>query len=55
MSFDDLFQRDRSNKTLQRMAAGMAVPCQSQRTGLASVPFSGIGQIGQADPLKRVA
>jgi hypothetical protein len=40
MSFDDLFRRDRPNKTLQRTAAGMAVPCQSQHTGLASVPFS---------------
>src|SRR5882762_4684086 len=31
MSFDGLSRRNRPNKTLQRTAAGMAVPCQSQR------------------------
>jgi len=39
MSFDDLFRKDRPNKKLQRTVAGIAVPCQSQHTGLASGAF----------------
>ncbi len=39
MSFDDLFRRDRPNKTLQRTAAGMAVPCQSQRALIERLKF----------------
>src|SRR5437879_6432837 len=44
MSFDDLFRRDRPNKTLQRTAAGMAVSCQksAHRAGVSAF-FTGIG------------
>jgi hypothetical protein len=34
MSFDDLFRKDRPNKTLQRTGAGAAVPRQSQHAVL---------------------
>jgi len=55
--FDDLFRRDRLNKTLERTAASMAVPSQSQRTGLGvSAFFAGIGRTSHfSRPLQRVA
>jgi hypothetical protein len=48
MSFDDLFRRDRPNKTLQPTAAGMAVPPKSAHRAGVSAFFTGIGLTSHA-------
>jgi len=56
MSFDDLFRRGRLNKTLQRTAAGMAVPQASADSGnmkRVEVRLGAGGDVGKSGKLSQ--